>query len=146
MPKQRYTIRQRLIKECEKGFFEAAKRYAEHQSTGPFGIHELEMYYNALQYLYQNRYLAPRSRLPFSTDLRDRVLEEYSAHHFKSIMHITPAQFASLVELISRSSQFRPKNDNFPQAPVEIQLKVALFRLGTKGTAVEKVAWVFGVS
>lgn len=103
-------------------------------------------YYELLLRLHHSRYLRPRIPMPFSTDLRDRVLSGYNDEQFRNILRVTPGQFNILVGIIRDNIQFQADNPFIPQAPVEVQLKVALFRLGTKGVSIKKVAWVFGVS
>ncbi|KAG0195134.1 hypothetical protein BGX33_004161, partial [Mortierella sp. NVP41] len=78
--------------------------------------------------LYTTRYLEPRNRIPFSTDWRLRVLEEYDDKDFATCMRMTKAQFNTLVDLIKDHPVFI-STGNKPQLPVREQLKICLYRL-----------------
>ncbi|KAG0044380.1 hypothetical protein BGZ89_006077 [Linnemannia elongata] len=110
----------------------------------------LEGLYLAIKTLYESRYLAPRYRLPVSSDLRDRVLDAYSSTRFKDIIRLTREQFDQLITLVSPSQHFGGMGQDEPEdvqsASIILQMKVALFCLGTKGVSVKKVAFIFGVS
>ncbi|KAF9535984.1 hypothetical protein EC957_001031, partial [Mortierella hygrophila] len=111
-------------------------------------------------WLLETRYLAPRVPIPFSTELRDKVLNEYNSDRFRDIMRLSREQFDRLVSLIAPSRHFTGNGERVSTADaqddpergidsaesVSIQLKVALFRLGTKGISSIKVAWIMGVS
>ncbi|KAF9399689.1 hypothetical protein BGZ76_007872, partial [Entomortierella beljakovae] len=147
MPRTRHTPRQRLIRDCEQLFVSNIQLHVESMKYGPPPPPYLILFHGQiLTHLYQSRYLRPRVPLPTSTDLRKRVLEAYEPEYFQKIVRLTPEQLDALTQLISGSEQFRSKNEIFPQEPVREQLKVALFRLGTKGICTPKVAWAFGVS
>lgn len=86
--------------------------------------------------------------VPSSSVLREEVLVQYAEvkpMKFRSILRLTPVQFDLLIQLIEGNDVFKSKNPLKPQAPVRTQLIVALYRLGTKGISVEKVALTFGV-
>ncbi|KAG0219431.1 hypothetical protein BGX33_003020 [Mortierella sp. NVP41] len=82
-----------------------------------------------LHTLYTTRYIAPRNRIPISTDWRLRVLEAYEDKDFVSLMRMTKAQFYTLVDLIKDDPVFIPKG-NKSQMPIREQLKICLYRLG----------------
>ncbi|KAK5821507.1 hypothetical protein F5H01DRAFT_275212 [Linnemannia elongata] len=103
------------------------------------------VYSQILSQLYASRYLRPRMRMPFSTVLRDQVLSRYASDKFKNIIRLTPKQFDNLLALIQDSHVFQSLNPAYPQAPVRVQLLVALYRLGTKGISTHKIAFTMGV-
>lgn len=147
MPRLRFTKKQRLIQAYEAEFFAALGVFKNDLETfGQASYHVIEAYYHVLQYLHQTRYLKERVRKPFSTDLRDRVLDSYPTEDFKHILRLTREHLNLLLGMVYDSDHFRPKDDDSPQAPVATQMKVALFRLGTKGISIEKVSWIFGIS
>lgn len=98
-----------------------------------------------LRTLYTTRYIAPRNRVPMSTDWRLRVLEAYEDKDFVSFMRMTKAQFNTLVDLIKDHSVFIPKG-NKPQMPVREQLKICLYRLGAPAMMFNYVRAQNGVS
>lgn len=120
----------------------------------------IHAYFVVVKSLYENRYLSPRTRVPFSTDLRDRILDEYDSDRFKDIIRLTKDQFARLVVLIAPSRHFTGVGERVSPEKMQddqqrgidtaekvaLQLKVALFRLGTKGISTKKVAFTMGVS
>ncbi|KAG0367581.1 hypothetical protein BGX24_003169 [Mortierella sp. AD032] len=75
------------------------------------------MYFIVVKTLYENRYLAPRYRVPSSTVLRDE-----------------------------EEARDDPQRGIDNAVEVAAQLKVALYRLGTKGISVKKVSFTMGVS
>ena len=71
------------------------------------------------------------------------------AHHdrFRHMLHVSPYVFQVIVELIKEHSIFHNSSNN-PQAPVEQQLAVTLFRMGRFGNAasLEDIAQEAGCS
>ncbi|KAF9968165.1 hypothetical protein BGZ73_000240, partial [Actinomortierella ambigua] len=59
-----------------------------------------------LKLLYATRYLQPRVRIPFSTDLRFRVYEARDDSEWQRKFRITRPQFRTLVALIKDYSVF----------------------------------------
>lgn len=98
---------------------------------------------NSFKYL---RYIRERKRLQFTTDLRDRVIDSYPVERFKEMLRLTPSQFEDLVDLIRENPCMRSGNSIPPREVIRIKLKVALFRLGTRGISEAKVASIFGIS
>ena len=77
------------------------------------------------------------------------MLEEYSEEDFKAIIRLSPDDLHALAELLSGQEGLavgdRDGNDD-PLTHIKLQLTITLFRLGTKGISIKKVAWIFGVS
>ncbi|KAG0355600.1 hypothetical protein BGZ54_001097 [Gamsiella multidivaricata] len=147
MPRERLIARQRLIRIYEDGYVEASVTYLESLEqewvTYPF---VLELYFNMLVQLYQTRYLKPRTQIPFLTGLRDRVLMSYDPNYFKDIVRLTPDQFNRILGMIRNNQRFRSADRQLPEEKSITYLKVELFRPGTRGLPIEKVAWIFGVN
>ena len=62
---------------------------------------------------------------------------------------LSPDDLHALAELVSGQEGLTAGNrngDDDPLSHIKLQLTVTLFRLGTKGVSVKKVAWIFGVS
>ncbi|KAK3827380.1 MAG: hypothetical protein J3R72DRAFT_367884, partial [Linnemannia gamsii] len=102
-------------------------------------------WFDQLKELHARRYLHPRTHLPSSTVLRDEVLPAYNAVAFERIMRVTPTQFQILLDLIRDHPVFHSANPLRPQAPVRVQLTVALYRLGSRGISTYKTAFTMGV-
>ncbi|KAF9188564.1 hypothetical protein BGZ51_000505 [Haplosporangium sp. Z 767] len=83
--------------------------------------------------------------MPRSSDIRERVLAHYSPNHFKDYIQLTPAQFNHLKTLIEGSRHFQSRDESASQTSVDMQLKVALFRLGALDVSTPYVALLMGV-
>ncbi|ORZ07070.1 hypothetical protein BCR41DRAFT_360575, partial [Lobosporangium transversale] len=141
------TRNQRLTDAIEQRFLRAVEEVRRQVENGDDAdLFQLETYANILSFMYRNRYLRPRCRKPYSTELRDRVLDAYNAEDYSGIIRLTPEQFQELAEILGRAPLFQLRKTGDPLANIKIQLKVTLFRLGTKGISIKKVAWVFGCS
>lgn len=81
-------------------------------------------------------------------DLRRRVLDEYNEEDFKAIIRLSLDDLDILAGLVSgQPGLVRDEQDDCdPLSHVKLQLRIALFQLGTKGLSIKKVAWIFGVS
>ncbi|KIL55662.1 hypothetical protein M378DRAFT_62003, partial [Amanita muscaria Koide BX008] len=83
------------------------------------------------------RYLNPCTSIPKSGSLH--LAWEYAKnplHHglFSQMLRVSPHVFTVVIELIKDHPIFR-NNSNVPQAPVDYQLAVTLYRLGRFGNA-----------
>jgi hypothetical protein len=95
----------------------------------------------------RTRYLKPRISVPKCGQLH--LAWEYAAnpahhHRFMEMLRLSPVSFNVLAGLIRDHHVFR-NNSNVPQAPVEIQLGVMLYRLGRYGHNVVDVARMAGI-
>ena len=85
------------------------------------------------------RYLNPRTHVPRNNPSSLDLVWEYMAdpaqhERFQHMLRVSPFVFQVLVELIKDHPIFH-NNSNNPQAPVETQLAVTLFRMGRFGNA-----------
>lgn len=100
--------------------------------------------------LHSQRYLRAKSTIQKDSTQLNLVLRDYRANHprlFRKYLRITPHTFDALVELLRDNEVFHNNSRN-PQAPVEKQLAVALYRFGHFGNAagIEEVGLWAGVS
>lgn len=91
------------------------------------------------------RYMADRDRQPV-IDYMNEVLMKLPNEKWKEDTRMTRDAFEHIVELIKSDPVFQNDSNN-KQAPVEIQLAVALYRFGTygNGASVAQVAKKFGI-
>lgn len=94
------------------------------------------------------RYLCRQEHVPKSSQLGLlwQYYEDPTHHHrFTSMVRVSPRVFDFILEMIEDHPIFLNKS-NQPQAPVDEQLAVTLFRLGHYGSAasVRAIAHVFG--
>ncbi|KAG8731615.1 hypothetical protein FRC10_001610 [Ceratobasidium sp. 414] len=95
------------------------------------------------------RYLAPRSSIPRSGSLHTlwAYAENPDYHHlFNKLVRVKPTTFCFILDEIKDNPIFR--NSSYcPQAPVELQLAIALHRLGRygNGASMDDVAFLAGV-
>ena len=92
-----------------------------------------------LQAIRSTRYLNPRNPVPRLEAASLSLVWEYAkdpAQHgrFQHMLRVSPRVFQVIVELIKDHPVFS-NNSNHPQAPVEEQLAVTLFRMGRFGNA-----------
>ncbi|KAI7819523.1 hypothetical protein BC939DRAFT_460012 [Gamsiella multidivaricata] len=145
MPK--YTAKQHLINKYEREFTDAAIAIVQTPKERRLvRLRMLEATVEILKFLHGNRYVHPRTQVPSSTDLRDRVLNAYNDVRFKGIMRLTKDQFQRIALILSRSGHFKRGGEHVPLEDIIIQLKVALLRLGSEGISVLMTAWVTDVS
>ncbi|GJJ74603.1 nuclease HARBI1 [Entomortierella parvispora] len=149
MPPIRTRLRQRLIQSHEAAYARALSNHLHAQSRLPHG--ELSsfftlarMHHDTLQELYQTRYVRPRVRRPASAALR-KVLSEYNDDDFIKILRLSRGQVSELIDLIILSPHFKIRDGVDRQRAIELRLWVTLFRLGTRGCSINKVAWFFGI-
>ncbi|KAG8957816.1 hypothetical protein FRC05_009569 [Tulasnella sp. 425] len=98
----------------------------------------------------QTRYLAPRLPVPKAGHLH--LAFEFAAigqekHRFVQMLQVTPEAFHHLLSLIQDHPIFTSRGPR-PQAPVELQLSVTLYRAGRygNGSSVGDIARIAGVS
>ncbi|KAG8911346.1 hypothetical protein FRC01_005762 [Tulasnella sp. 417] len=98
----------------------------------------------------QTRYLAPRLPLPKAGQLH--LAFEFAAmgqgkHRFVQMLRVTPDAFHHILSLIQDHPIFTCRGPR-PQAPVELQLAVTLYRAGRygNGSSVGDIARIAGVS
>lgn len=104
----------------------------------------------ALLALTRIRYFQPRIRIPKAGNLH--LAFQYASipseqHHFIQMLCVTPAAFHHILSLIQNHSVFLSRSPK-PQAPVELQLVVTLYRAGRyrNGAGVDDVARIAGLS
>ena len=93
--------------------------------------------FDQLKQMYLHRYETPHKRLPkpqepFIRHLLGRLKND-RPDHFSNELRISPLTFDRLVEVIKDDPVFVSHSDISPQAPVEEQLAVALYRFGHNG-------------
>lgn len=93
------------------------------------------------RYINSTRVLAPKS------NLGTYILPQLDDTRFRSYLRVTRCSFDKIVDLIRHDDVFKNMS-NCAQAPVELQLHYALFKLGHAGNAsgVKKSAATWGVS
>ncbi|XP_017468561.1 PREDICTED: uncharacterized protein LOC108360678 [Rhagoletis zephyria] len=85
-------------------------------------------------------------RIPKSIEWRSTVLEQFDEFRFRQMLRMTRNQFSFILSVISASPTFN-NSHSLQQYPVDLQLAIVLYRLGSSGenAAIRKVATVFGV-
>ncbi len=81
----------------------------------------------------QQRYMISRISVPKS-NWASEILPKYSEPRWRVMTRMDPQSFKAILHLIQDNPIFQNRSSS-PQAPVEIQLKVALFKLGHDGSA-----------
>lgn len=113
-------------------------------------LQQLQADLNILTLIRDTRYLRDRPPVPKqgNIDLAWRYAEN-PAHHarFEVMLRVSPYIFEVILALIKDDLVFQ-SNSNCPQAPVDEQLAVTLYRLGRYGNAasVDEVARMAGIS
>ncbi|XP_037827731.1 uncharacterized protein LOC119615817, partial [Lucilia sericata] len=84
--------------------------------------------------------------LPKSSDWRHNVLNKFDDNRFNQMVRLNPEEFAHVLDLIQNDEVFQTICHK-SQLPVELQLKIVLYRLGSSGdgASVRKVASLFGI-
>lgn len=84
--------------------------------------------------------------VPKSLHWRDNVICSFDDGRFLQMLRVSKIQFAHLMHLFSDDISFHTRNSHF-QLPVDLQLSIVLYRLGSSGTSasVRKIATTFGV-
>lgn len=151
MPPIRNTrTRHALINAYAEGYISAMLGHAAiRESPLPAGVYSpylaiAQQYQDGLRSIYAARYIQPRKRGSKSGDLR-RVLHEYSTENFQRILRLSPTQLFELIARVWHSPHFKIRQGENRHSAIELRLMVALFRLGSKGVSVHKVAWIFGI-
>lgn len=113
-----------------------------------FGIPSLTGFPSAvaLVLLQSSRYLNKRVLVPKSLEWVTTVLPSYSDDRFRQEVRVSRRMFALILALIADNPTFQSRCVR-PQAPVEAQLLVALYRFGAHGNAaaVARVASRFAI-
>lgn len=81
----------------------------------------------------EERYIKPRIFVPKSDWARD-VLPQYADDRWRSFARMSPESFQHVLRFISDNPVFY-NNFTSPQASIETQLKIALWKLGNDGSA-----------
>ncbi|KAG0246711.1 hypothetical protein BGX31_009840, partial [Mortierella sp. GBA43] len=145
MPRHRWTLRERAIKRCQEKVMDIIAGCTEAQTMPTlWDISLIRTILNTIQHLQRTRYIAPRLPMPRSSDIRDRVLDQYQDHHFRDCLRLDHSQFDRLKHMISGSRFFQGHGAS--QTDVGTQLKVTLYRLGSRAVSVPHVALTFGIS
>lgn len=84
--------------------------------------------------------------LPKSAAWQEKVLTALDNNRFNQMIRVRPTEFAYILDLIKDDDVFKTKAHTI-QLPIELQLKIVLFRLGSSGDGltIRKVASLFGV-
>ena len=95
-----------------------------------------------------NRYLQPRSRIPKAPLPYEWILHEMDQCEFRQQFRLHRASFDQLLGLVEGHSVFQSPRGKCPQAPVAVQLLVALCRFGTMGNggAVNRIASALSIA
>lgn len=122
------------------------ERHLLQQLEGPTHTTIPPLWRELLMHLYSARYLQPRRRLPFSTDLKDQVLSLYPKDRIKAIIRVEPEQLNRMARILWGNNVFRQNSHEPALEQIIIEIKVTLFRLGMEELHVEHVAFIFGIS
>ncbi|XP_036330754.1 uncharacterized protein LOC118742613 [Rhagoletis pomonella] len=84
--------------------------------------------------------------VPKSVQWRENVLPNFDDSRMRQMLRVEPIEFEHILTLIKEDPVFKNKK-LVPQLPVDLQLKITLFRLGSSGdnASLRKVATLFGV-
>lgn len=87
-----------------------------------------------------------RTKVPKSRNWIANVLPSLDDNRFTQMLRINREIFVYILSMIEKDPVFHGENSQL-QLPVEIQLAIVLFRLGSSGEAasVRKMAAIFGV-
>ncbi len=91
-----------------------------------------------LKTIERTRYLRERSPVPKAGSLHlawEFAKDPAHHHRFRNMLRVSPLVFDILIDLIKDHPVFQ-NNSNRPQAPVDIQLAVTLYRMGRNGNGV----------
>ncbi|KAL7739311.1 hypothetical protein ACLKA6_002649 [Drosophila palustris] len=83
--------------------------------------------------------------VPKSIDWRNNILSSFGDGRFKQMLRVSKYQFANMVNLIKADEVF--STAGIRQIPVDLQLAIVLFRLGSSGSSasVRKICTIFGI-
>ncbi|XP_049310781.1 uncharacterized protein LOC125778205 [Bactrocera dorsalis] len=84
--------------------------------------------------------------VPKSSQWRHNVLRHFDDSRFNEMIRVGPDEFCRILNYIKDDSVFNT-NSSGAQLPLDLQLKIVLFRLGSSGDglSIRKVASLFGV-
>lgn len=82
--------------------------------------------------------------VPKSSIWQQSVLDNYDDNRFNQMVSVRPEEFAYILNLIKDDPVFNTSS-SLSQLPIELQLKIVLFRLGSSGISLRKMAAFFGV-
>lgn len=85
-----------------------------------------------------------RNNIPKSKDWVTNILPSYDEHRFKVALRVSRIQFKMILEEIERSKEFNCQK-SISQIPVLLQLALVLYRLGSEGQSIWKIANQFGI-
>jgi hypothetical protein len=130
-----------------QNFFEETDDCEEQDNDDNFGLINEETPEELLEFVYAQRYLEPRNRIPKSRDWSENVLPNYDPVRFRQTLRVSRESFQKILESIRSYHAFQA-NPSAHQLPVEKQLQIALFRFGRFGNAasLQDVARTFGIS
>ena len=111
---------------------------------------QLNVDISSITAIQQTRYLQARSPVAKSGSLH--LAWEYAQspsdhHRFINMLRVSPTVFQVILSLIEDHPIFYNESNN-PQASVEVQLAITLYRMGRygNGASVEDIAWIAGCS
>ncbi|XP_034486475.1 protein ANTAGONIST OF LIKE HETEROCHROMATIN PROTEIN 1-like [Drosophila innubila] len=86
-------------------------------------------------------------KVPKPIKWRYNILSSFNDEHFYQMLRVSRNQFAKLVYLIKGDKVFARYSASHRQMPIELQLAIVLFRLGSSGgnASVRKIGEIFGV-
>lgn len=84
--------------------------------------------------------------VPRSDTWQQKVLRRFDDRRFNQMIRLRPEEFVFVLDLIKDDDVFKTSSSS-SQLPIELQLKIVLYRLGSfgDGVSIRKVATLFGV-
>ncbi|XP_039962159.1 uncharacterized protein LOC120775856 [Bactrocera tryoni] len=84
--------------------------------------------------------------IPKSSQWVNNVLPRFDSGRMRQMLRIEFFEFNYILSLIKQDPVFQNKNF-VPQLPIDLQLKITLFRLGSSGesASIRKIATLFGI-
>ncbi|XP_036322028.1 uncharacterized protein LOC118736027 [Rhagoletis pomonella] len=84
--------------------------------------------------------------IPKSSDWQHNVLANFDENRFNEMVRVRPDEFKYILDCIKDDPVFHTSR-SVAQIPIDLQLKIVLYRLGSKGdgVSIRKVASLFGI-
>lgn len=108
-------------------------RYWQSAAQYGFGHHITRRFLRLHEGFKRQRYMYPRLSVPKS-NWANHILPQYSEGRWRTVTRIDPHSFDHILELIRNSLIFYNRS-TFSQAPIDQQLKLALYKLANDGSA-----------
>ncbi|XP_037946997.1 protein ANTAGONIST OF LIKE HETEROCHROMATIN PROTEIN 1-like [Teleopsis dalmanni] len=108
----------------------------------------MDEFHDNLLIVLSNRYCirTPSNSVPKLLDWHKNVLPHMNDNQFKEMLRVNREQFQHLLTLIEKSEVFQKPYSN-KQLPIELQLAIVLYRLGSasENVSTRKIANLFGI-